>query len=276
MGSAVSILQNRMDDVPQSVRLIAGSALFVTVLVLLFACCDWADHSLRTGEGGPLWRYILGWGRGMAPWYLLTPIVYAYARRFANRGLLASAATALGTGVLAMTVIALYAALVLANQPGVSVIDILSGFQLTDWLWDVVLFLLVFSTGRHFKPAEHSFSANDNDAAPTLAVKSYDSVEYIPVADIQGATAQGNYIALHLPSREVLYRATMASLSETLSDSGFVRIHRSHLVNPDSVISAAARGGRVKEVHLSNGIKLPVSERYNDHVRDRLNGRVCG
>lgn len=134
--------------------------------------------------------------------------------------------------------------------------------------------MVIFLIGRQMRPREMA-SGLEQPQPADIAVKSHDRVEYIPVSDVLGATAQGNNIALHLENRDVLHRATMSSLADTLSGAGLVRIHRSHMVNPDCVISAAARGGRVKAVSLRNGVKLPVSERYNDDVLTRLNGRVC-
>ena len=109
---------------------------------------------------------------------------------------------------------------------------------------------------------------------PAIAVKSTTGVEFIPVKQIQGATAQGNYIALLMEGREVLHRATMAGLSEKLSEAGFVRVHRSHLINPNLVTGAKARGDRIREVQLNNGCRIPVSDRYMDDAYRALSGRI--
>ena len=68
----------------------------------------------------------------------------------------------------------------------------------------------------------------------------------------------------------------MAQLESALSEAGFVRIHRSHLVNPSRISVARSRGESFRIVELTNGTQLPVSDRYRAEVRDQLDQRVRG
>jgi DNA-binding LytR/AlgR family response regulator len=254
--------------------LVTGTTIAWLATVMLFAFCAWIDQSVRGSSTAPLSVYMTGWAKGMAPWLVLGPMVFRWASSSRHENLVDALRSGLICGALCMTVIAVYAALVFSYGTERTPLEALAAFRLTDWMWDVTFFVLLIMTGRLTRqPAVVRVSTSSESGS--LAVKSHDRVEYIQISDIQGATAQGNYIALHLPGRDVLHRVTMASLTKNLTAAGFVRIHRSHLANPDLVVSATARGERVREVRLKNGIELPVSERYSYDVGTRLADRVC-
>ena len=242
--------------------------------VLVFSTATWVDRSLLGAENGPYIAHFLGWLRGMVPWLFLGPIVYRFGARYSNQSVQHTLRSAAAAGAICMIIVGSWAAFAFSIGTPYSPIDVIASFRMMDWMWDITFYVVIFLIGRQMRPREMA-SGLEQPKPADIAVRSHDRVEYIPVHDVLGATAQGNYIALHLENRDVLHRATMSSLADTLADAGFVRIHRSHMVNPDCVVSAAARGERVKAVSLRNGIKLPVSERYNDDVVTRLNGRVC-
>ncbi len=64
-----------------------------------------------------------------------------------------------------------------------------------------------------------------------LVVKSRGRIFFVPVDDIDWIEAAGNYVGLHVGEREHLIRATMKVLEEQLDPAGFVRVHRSYIVN---------------------------------------------
>jgi len=80
--------------------------------------------------------------------------------------------------------------------------------------------------------------------------------------------AQGDYARLHTAAGSHLVRIPLATLEERWSTSGFVRVHRSHLV--------AVR--HIDELHIDSGrctvrvgdTEIPVSRRHTRHLRDLL------
>ncbi len=54
----------------------------------------------------------------------------------------------------------------------------------------------------------------------------------------------------------------MASLEGTLGGAGFVRTHRSWLVNPAHVVEIAAAGSGDHGLKLTGGEAVPLSRRY--------------
>ncbi|WP_297730868.1 LytTR family DNA-binding domain-containing protein [uncultured Maricaulis sp.] len=242
--------------------------------VWLFATANWID-AVRAESAGAYHAYILGWTRGMLPWLFLFPIVFKIGARHANSDFAETAKSAAIAGFLGMGGVAVYAAIAFSVGTERTPFQTLADLGMQAFLWDVVFFVLAFLFGRQMRPVIDPREFRRPDFG-TLAVKSSGRVEYVPVRDILGATAQGNYIALHLADRDVLHRTTMAQLVDALSDAGFVRIHRSHLVNPTRISVARSRGESYRIVELTNGVQLPVSDRYRAEVREQLDQRALG
>lgn len=81
--------------------------------------------------------------------------------------------------------------------------------------------------------------------------------------DIVRCEADSNYTAFHLRNGERLVASyTLASYEDLLSANGFLRIHRSHMVNGRAV-ERIDREGRVV---LRDGTTLEVSRRRRDEV----------
>nr|WP_255719490.1 LytTR family DNA-binding domain-containing protein [Pelomonas sp. P8] len=87
--------------------------------------------------------------------------------------------------------------------------------------------------------------------------------ERVRLADVQWISAADNYIELHLPPRSLLERAT---LREALSRPGwatrFLRVHRSHAVNPGHVQRIERLGSGEALLTLTCGETLRASRGY--------------
>jgi hypothetical protein len=85
-----------------------------------------------------------------------------------------------------------------------------------------------------------------------------------PVADILAVSAAGNYAEFHLADgRKPLMRASLASLEARLAAEGFVRTHRSWLVNAARVTQLTPEGSGDYAVTLG-GVTAPLSRRFPD------------
>jgi DNA-binding LytR/AlgR family response regulator len=79
--------------------------------------------------------------------------------------------------------------------------------------------------------------------------------------------AAGNYVELITGDRTLLMRATLHDLGEQLGAVGFVRVHRSLLVNSLQVL-AVRRGPRGRQrVKLNSGAELPVGRQFDGSMR---------
>jgi two-component system LytT family response regulator len=95
--------------------------------------------------------------------------------------------------------------------------------------------------------------------AERLVVKDGTRVTLIPVAKLDYAEAQDDYVALASEGKKHLKQQTIASLEAALDPKQFVRIHRSYVVNLERVTRIEPYGKDSRVAILSNGAKLPVS-----------------
>lgn len=87
--------------------------------------------------------------------------------------------------------------------------------------------------------------------------------ERLLLADVQWLSAADNYIELHLPPRTLLERATLAdALARPGWAARFLRVHRSHAVNPAHVQRIERLGSGEAVLTLSCGESLRVSRGY--------------
>ena len=177
----------------------------------------------------------------------------------------------------------------LAAPPDVALLDIEmpggNGVQLAAALREAGVRCVIFSTAH----AEHALQAfelaavdyllkpyaaerlaaalvrvRETLARPTAPVGEWwVDGERVRLADVQWISAADNYIELHLPPRCLLERATLA---EALMRPGwaarFLRVHRSHAVNPAHVQRIERLGSGEAVLSLSGGQTLRVSRGY--------------
>ena len=110
------------------------------------------------------------------------------------------------------------------------------------------------------EPAELAAAARPaGQFAERLVVKDGTKVTLIPVAKLDYAEAQDDYVALASEGKKHLKQQTIASLEAALDPKMFVRVHRSYLVNLERVARIEPYGKESRVAILSNGVKLPVS-----------------
>ena len=96
----------------------------------------------------------------------------------------------------------------------------------------------------------------------------------VDLEDVYFVEAEGDDSVVRLRSRRVLRDVRrLAQIEEILAPAGFVRIHRSYLVNPTRVLELRRRdAARGHEVVLEPPVNrvLPVSEDRLDALRARF------
>jgi two-component system LytT family response regulator len=92
-----------------------------------------------------------------------------------------------------------------------------------------------------------------------IVVKDGTRVTLIPVAKLDYAEAQDDYVALATHGAKHLKQQTIASLEAGLDPSRFVRIHRSYIVNFERVARIEPYGKDSRLAILADGTRLPVS-----------------
>ncbi len=130
--------------------------------------------------------------------------------------------------------------------------------QITYW----TSILLFWGVGRLADYRERAQVA-EGGPGPVFDIRDGARLIRAPVADIVAARSAGNYVEVHLvDGRKPMLRGTLASVEATLKPHGFVRTHRSWLVNPLRVRELTAEGSGDYLVALDGGAEAPVSRRF--------------
>jgi hypothetical protein len=84
-----------------------------------------------------------------------------------------------------------------------------------------------------------------------------------PVTDIVAVSSAGNYVEFHLADgRRPLMRTTLSAVEAQLRPHGFLRTHRSWVVNPLRVRAMTAEGSGDWLIELDGGAEAPLSRRF--------------
>ncbi len=103
-----------------------------------------------------------------------------------------------------------------------------------------------------------------------LVVKAGGTTRFVRTVDIDWIEAAGVYVTLHVGGKELLYRAALNDLAEKLDPRRFVRVHRSALINIESVLQLEPISHGEFEAVLKNGSRTRVSRTYRVQLEKRL------
>lgn len=100
-----------------------------------------------------------------------------------------------------------------------------------------------------------------------LVVRDGARVTIIPVANLEYAEAQDDYVALAVEGKKHLKQQTIASLEAALDPAHFLRVHRSYIINLNRVarIEPYAKDSYVALLH--SGAQIPVSRSGYSRLR---------
>jgi DNA-binding LytR/AlgR family response regulator len=90
----------------------------------------------------------------------------------------------------------------------------------------------------------------------------------LPRSSVRWVEAQGDYARLHTAEGSHLVRVSLATLAERWADAGYVRIHRSYLVQLSLITELRLAGNAY--VVVVDAHELPVSRRHTRDLKDRL------
>jgi two-component system, LytTR family, response regulator len=99
-----------------------------------------------------------------------------------------------------------------------------------------------------------------------LMIKSGGHLFFIKAEEIDWIEAEGNYVRLHVGDASHLLRETVAGLEAQLDPAQFLRIHRSTIVNLDSVREIQPLFHGEYRVVMQDGTKLTLSRGYRDRL----------
>jgi len=103
-----------------------------------------------------------------------------------------------------------------------------------------------------------------------LVVKGSGTTRFVRVADIDWIEGAGVYVNLHMGGKELLYRSALNELATQLDPMRFIRVHRSSIVNIDSIVELQPISHGEFELVLKDGHRSRVSRTYRTQLEKRL------
>jgi len=100
-----------------------------------------------------------------------------------------------------------------------------------------------------------------------VAIRNGEAVYFVRIADIEWVEASGNYVKIHAGGQEHVLRDSLKSFEERLDPDRFLRVHRSAIVNVDSIQRLEAWFHGEYAVVLRDGTKLMSSRTYSERLR---------
>jgi two-component system, LytTR family, response regulator len=113
-------------------------------------------------------------------------------------------------------------------------------------------------------------AANAMGRLDRLVVRSGGITRFVKMTEVDWIEAAGVYVNLHAGGKEWLYRGTVGDLAERLDRKRFVRVHRSAIVNIDSIVSLEAMSHGEFDAILKSGARVRISRTYRAKLEERL------
>ena len=103
-----------------------------------------------------------------------------------------------------------------------------------------------------------------------ISVRHGERIVFVDIADIDYVQAEGNYVRVRTRGTSFLIRETLNAYEAKLRAHGFLRIHRSTLVQTDRIVELQPLFHGEYVMRLKDGTKLTSGRSYRDHVRSAL------
>ena len=103
--------------------------------------------------------------------------------------------------------------------------------------------------------------------SPRIAIKTKGKILFIDPFEIVCVHAEGNYVSLRKESGSYLLRESISNMVEKLSPYGFIRIHRSTLVNGAMVEEITSCATGAYRVRMKDGQGYSVARSYRSNLK---------
>jgi DNA-binding LytR/AlgR family response regulator len=104
--------------------------------------------------------------------------------------------------------------------------------------------------------------------AARIAFKTKGRILFLNLAEIVAVQAEGNYVSLRHRPNPYLLRESLSSMAEKLKPYGFIRIHRSVVVNTSAVEEIQPLPTGEYRLRVKGGNEYLVTRTYKDNLRD--------
>jgi two-component system LytT family response regulator len=108
-----------------------------------------------------------------------------------------------------------------------------------------------------------------------LLIKSRGRLLFLRMSELKWVEAERDYVRLHLQKDSHFIRDTMNNFQRRLDKNGFIRIHRSTIVNINEICEILPLLGGDYSVVLRDKTELTLSRRYRSSLDDFLRRRLA-
>lgn len=105
-------------------------------------------------------------------------------------------------------------------------------------------------------------------AEPRIEIRDGARITLVDPAQIAWIEAAGNYVEIHAGGATHLARGTLAAFAEKLAGRGFVRVHRSRIINRSRITGFKPTPSGDLEITLDDGSIVGGSRRFRDAMEN--------
>jgi two-component system LytT family response regulator len=113
------------------------------------------------------------------------------------------------------------------------------------------------------------------EASELLLIKSQGRLLFLRMSELKWVEAERDYVRLHLEKDSHFIRDTMNNFQRRLDKRGFIRIHRSTIVNVNEISEILPLLGGDYNVVLRDKTQLTLSRRYRSSLDDFLQRKLA-
>jgi two-component system LytT family response regulator len=103
--------------------------------------------------------------------------------------------------------------------------------------------------------------------SPRVAIKVKGKILFISLSDVVAVQAKGNYVSLQRKGSSYLLRQSISAVAEKLEPQGFIRIHRSILVNTFFVEEIKPYSTGEYGLRVKGGKEYTVTRTYKQNLK---------
>jgi len=103
--------------------------------------------------------------------------------------------------------------------------------------------------------------------SPRVAIKARGKILFINLSDVVAVQAKGNYVSLQRSGSSNLLRKSISAVAEKLEPQGFIRIHRSILVNTSFVEEIRPYSTGEYGLRVKGGKEYTVTRTYKQNLK---------
>jgi two-component system, LytTR family, response regulator len=107
-----------------------------------------------------------------------------------------------------------------------------------------------------------------------IAIKAKGKILFINPGDVVAVQAEGNYVSLQRESDSYLLRESISMVAEKLKPYGFIRIHRSALVNTSFVVEIKPYSTGKYGLRVKGGKEYAVTSGYKKNLKALTEFRI--